>query len=99
MADLRPIEYPEQLNRHTLTEQELANLTPPQQALAKDWNIINRKIDWMIHELVEQHNVLVQHDALLDTFKKWLWLSGLSIGGTGTVGGIIWAILKFGGHQ
>lgn len=98
MADLRPIEFPEHLNRHTLTEQELANLTAPQQALAKDWNIINRKIDWMIHELVEQHNVLVQHDALLETFKKWLWLSGLTLGGGGTIGASIWYILKHGGQ-
>ena len=94
MAEIRPIEFPEYLNRHTLTEQELAALTASQQALAKDWNIINRKVDWIIQELVEQHNVIVEHDKLLDTFKRWLWLSSLTVGGGGTIGGAIYLILK-----
>lgn len=98
MADLRSIDYPEHLNRHTLTEQELSNLTAAQQALAKDWNIINRKVDWIIQEMVAQHNILVEHDKLLDTFKKLLWLSGLTLGGGSAAGGVIWMLLKAGGH-
>lgn len=85
MAELKPIEYPDYLNRHTLTDQELLNLTESQKALAKDWNVINRKVDWIINEQVELHNILVEHDKLLEIWKKVLWLIGLSITATGIV--------------
>lgn len=83
MADLKPIEYPAHLLNHNLTEQELAPMSEQQRALAKDWNVLKRQIDWLVREAVEQHNVLVEHDNLLDTWKKWLWLSTLVAGGGG----------------
>jgi hypothetical protein len=65
--DIRNIEYPDHLNNHSLTEQELALLTTEgQRALAKDWNIINRKVDWLVHETVFVHNLVVAHDKSVE---------------------------------
>ena len=90
MADLKPIEFPSHLTVHNLSEQELGIMTPQQQALAKDWNIIKRQNEWMMARLVAIHNVMVEHDALLDIFKKVLWLVGL----LGASGGGIFMIFK-----
>ena len=94
MADLQPIK-PEDLNylnRHTLTQQELSGLDEGQQALAKDWNIINRKLEWMIHEQVFLHNTLVEHDRLLDLWKKIIWLFGMLFAVAGSVA-TFWKVL------
>lgn len=90
MADLKPIEYPAHLTVHNLTEQELGLLTPQQQALAKDWNIIKRQNEWILGTLVRVHNIQVEHDNLLDTFKKCLWLAGL----IGASGGGVFMLFK-----
>ena len=97
MAELRKIEYPrdiEYLNRPTLSEQEIANMSEIQRPLAKDWNVINNKMNWLIQETVTMHNILVEHDLLLDRFKKFLWLSGWLAGSTGGIGGLVYIILK-----
>lgn len=83
MADLREIEYPDYLNRHTLTEQELGSMNDQQQRIAKDWNIMGRKIDWLISAHVESRNLIVEHDRLLETWKKVMWISGILAGGGG----------------
>lgn len=79
------IQYPSHLNSHTLTEQELNALTTPgQQALAKDWNIINRKIDWLITNCVEHHNRMVEHEKSIENWNRIYWLLGLMAGGVVT---------------
>jgi hypothetical protein len=89
---MEKIEYPHHLNKHSLSEQELALLnTPESKALAKDWNIINRKVDWLIKETVVVHNILVEHDRVLETWKRVYWLGGLLIGS----GGVIAFIIRF----
>jgi len=97
MANLQKLDYPrdvEYLNRHSLSEQELAPLTEQQKALSIDWNIMNKKMDWLIREAVLVHNVLADHDGLLDTWKKFLWLFTLIAGSTGGIWGLIYAIMK-----
>lgn len=93
--DLDKIEFPEYLNRHTLTDQELAALaTPGQQALAKDWNVLNRKMDWLITKVVFIHNQLADHDRQLEIWKRVYWLICLC---GASLTGII-AILKMLGY-
>lgn len=86
MADLKPIEYPHHLNETNLTEQELVNLSPSQQALAKDWNVVNRKLDWTMNRIVELYNLIVEHDHLLDIWKFWIKLASVLFGTSGLVG-------------
>ena len=67
-------------------------MTEAQRALAKDWNVIKRQMEWSLERQVEQYNLLVQHDVLLETWKKWLWISSILLGGsTGT--GLLWWFL------
>ena len=96
MANLQRLDPSEveHLNRHSLSEQEMAPLTEQQKALAKDWNIMNKKMDWLIRETILIHNVLADHDALLDTWRKFLWLFTLIIGSTGGIGGLGYIIIK-----
>lgn len=101
MADLKPIEFPDELKRHNLTEQELAPLTPQQQALAKDWNVIKRQSDWMIQHIVNIHNIMVDHDKKLEDL--WFWFKLMTLltgGGSALVGAIIWLVKNSagGGH-
>lgn len=90
MADLEPIHYPEHLNQHSLTEQELASLSPAQQAMAKDWNILRRQMEWNTNQLVRIHNILVEHDKSLEIWKRVIWLGSVVI----SISGIVLAIIK-----
>lgn len=92
MADLKPIEFPEDLRAHNLSEQELSPLTQQQQALAKDWNVIKRQNEWMISQIVAIHNIMVDHDRVLEAWKFWFRLLAI-LGGGGT--GVIYAIIEF----
>jgi hypothetical protein len=97
MADLKPIEFPEELKRHNLSEQELSPLTPQQQALAKDWNVIKRQIEWIINHDVMLHNILADHDKKLEDL--WFWFKVVTIltGGGGSLIGIITWLTKASG--
>jgi hypothetical protein len=97
MADLKPIEFPEELKRHNLSEQELSPLTPQQQALAKDWNVIKRQMEWIINHDVMLHNILVDHDKKLEDL--WFWFKVVTIltGGGGSLIGIITWLTKASG--
>lgn len=81
MASLRPIDYPKHLDIPTISEHELArmsaNMTPDQVALAKDWNIIRNKQDWMIRQYIDDRNVLVEHDIALTNLNRVYWLAGV----------------------
>lgn len=97
MADLKPIEFPEELKRHNLSEQELSPLTLQQQALAKDWNVIKRQMEWIINHDVMLHNILVDHDKKLEDL--WFWFKVVTIltGGGGSLIGIITWLTKASG--
>jgi hypothetical protein len=82
MADLHKLDKPGHLNEHNIPMQELEWMTKEQQALAKDRNIMNRKLDWLIDQTVQIQHILVAHDQLLDQVKKWIWLGSVSVGGT-----------------
>jgi hypothetical protein len=102
MADMKPIELPEELKRHNLTEQELTPLNEPQRAIAKDWNVMKRQVEWTVYHVVEVHNIMVDHDKKLEDLWFWFKLITLLTGGGGTlVGLIIWAVKSSaggGGH-
>lgn len=91
--DISEIDYPEHLNEHNLTQQELEELTTlGSRARAMDLNIINRKIDWLIRETVFCHNLLVRHDQAIEIWRRVYWLFGLvggSIVGLLTIGKIL----------
>lgn len=91
MADLERIKFPDHLNEHNLTAQQLAILTPEQQAIAKDWNVLTRKMDWVIEQQVMSYNILVKHDDLLELWRKVVWL-GILVGGSG---GILAVLVRF----
>lgn len=60
--------------RHSLTEQELTDmLSVPdgarKAALAKDWSIINQKLDWLIERTIKTNNTLVEHDRIYQFLK------------------------------
>ncbi len=98
MADLKEITYPEYLRVHNLSEQELAPLTPQQQALAKDWNVIKRQQEWMISHIVTIHNIAVDHDKTLETWKFWFKIVTMFTGGGGgLLAAIYWVAHKGGG--
>ena len=98
MAELKPITFPEHLRHHNLSEQELAPLTDQQKALAKDWNVIKRQSEWMVNEIVELHNIMVEHDAALATWKFWFKVvTTITGGGTGLLALIYWALKQSGG--
>jgi len=96
VADLRPIEFPDDLRTHNLSEQELAPLSPQQQAIAKDWNIMKRQSDWMVNRIVEIHNILVEHDKALDQWKFWLKIGSILASLSGAV--LVWLLKSGGGH-
>lgn len=91
MADLKPIIFPEDLRAHNLSEQELSPLTPQQQALAKDWNVIKRQNEWTISQIVAIYNIMVDHDKMLEAWKFWFRLLAI-LGGGGA--GLIYAIVE-----
>jgi hypothetical protein len=97
MADLNPIKFPDELRNHNLTEQELAPLTPQQQALAKDWNVIKRQIEWTMGHVVTIHNLMVEHDRALETWKLWLKVGGFLVGGGSGVAYVIVKLINGGG--
>lgn len=93
MADLKPIEFPEELKRHNLTEQELAPLNDPQRALAKDWNVMKRQVEWSVNHIVDLRNLAVDHDKKLEDLWFWFKLMTMLTGGGGAlVGAIIWVV-------
>lgn len=94
MADLKAIKFPEDLREHNLSEQELAPLTPQQQALAKDWNVIKRQSEWTMNKIVDIHNLLVEHDSLLEQWKFWLKMLTIVSAGGGGVSGLLYFLLK-----
>ena len=94
MADLKPIEFPEELRHHNLSEQELAPLNDQQRALAKDWNVIKRQNEWLIYRVVDIHNVIVEHDRALDTWKFWLKVFTIASSGSGALGAVLYFFSK-----
>lgn len=94
MADLKPIEFPEDLRFHNLSEQELSPLTPQQQALAKDWNVIKRQNEWMISQIVVIYNIMVDHDRILEAWKFWFRLLAILTGGGTGVAALLYAVLE-----
>lgn len=98
MADLKPIAFPEHLKTHNLSEQEQAGMTDAQKALARDWNIIKRQNEWMMLQIVEIRNIVVDHDSSLDTWKYWFkTISLLTGGGSGLLAVIYWVVKHGGG--
>lgn len=89
--ELDEIEYPKHLDEHTLSAQELALMTEQQRPLAKDWNVINRKMDWILRDHVLLRNAVAQQGRLL---KKWEFTTWL-VGGLLAVSGLIFALLKY----
>lgn len=99
MADLKSIEFPEELKRHNLTEQELAPLNDQQKALAKDWNVMKRQVEWTVNHVVDLHNLAVDHDRKLGDLWFWFKLMTTLTGGGSALGGIIyWVLTKGSGH-
>lgn len=94
MADLKPIEYPDDLRAHNLSEQELVKLSPGDQALAKDWNVIKRQNEWMGGQIVTIYNIMVEHDKLLDTWKFWFRLLAILTGGGTGMAGLIYGLAE-----
>lgn len=92
--EIERIEFPEHLNHHTLSAQELANLNNDlgKIALATDWNVMGRKLDWLIGEAVFIHNTIARHDQLLEIWKRCLWLGSITCG---AIGGILTIIKLF----
>jgi hypothetical protein len=88
MANLEKIDYPDHLNTPDIPHSDLVRMTPEQQALAKDWNVMGRKIDWTMRKVVVIYNLQVDHDNLLNTVRNLKWVAGLAFGG-GTVGGVV----------
>lgn len=97
MADLKPIEFPEELKRHNLSEQELAPLNEQQKALAKDWNVMKRQMEWLINHQVTVHNLLVDHDKELVDMRFWFKLISLVFGGGAGVVGVVYWLAKSSG--
>jgi hypothetical protein len=73
----------------TLSEQEIEALNPGQRAMAKDWHLVNKKLDWIITKVIENNNAIVEHDEILETHRTFIKLfkfvipivaSGLVIG-------------------
>lgn len=56
----------------TLSEQEIELLNPGQKAMAKDWHLVNKKLDWIITKTIEHNNALVDHDGILDTHRTFI---------------------------
>jgi hypothetical protein len=99
MADLKRLEFPDELRHHSLSEQELSPLSPAQQALAKDWNVIKRQTEWTMNKVIDIHNLMVDHDRELETVKFWIKLVSFGFGGGGSIIGFLYFIsTKFGGH-
>lgn len=53
----------------TLSEQEIEALNPGQQAMAKDWHLVNKKLDWIVNQTVRNQNDIVEHDDILETHR------------------------------
>lgn len=94
MADLRPIEFPDELKRHNLSEQELAPLNDQQKALAKDWNVMKRQVEWVVNRTVDLHNLAVDHDKKLEDLWFWFKLMTTLTGGGGALAGAIYWLAK-----
>lgn len=94
MADLKPIEFPDELKRHNLSEQELAPLNEQQKALAKDWNVMKRQVEWVVNRTVDLHNLAVDHDKKLEDLWFWFKLMTMLTGGGGALVGTIWWVVK-----
>lgn len=97
MADLKPIEFPDELKRHNLSEQELAPLNDPQRALAKDWNVMKRQMEWLINHHVELHNLAVDHDKKLTDLWFWFKVVTTVFGGGGGMFAVIYWLAKSAG--
>jgi len=69
-----------------------ANMSPEQIALAKDWNIMLNKVNWMIRQYIEDRNVLVEHDSQLTNIGRIYWLGGILL-----IPGNFWMIAKLAG--
>ncbi len=98
MADLRNLEFPDDLRQHNLSAQELEPLTPQQQALAKDWNVIKRQSEWTMQKILVIHNLLVDHDLAIEAWKFWFKLTTMLTGGGAGLVAIIYWVAKQGGH-
>lgn len=90
MSKLKRIEEaPRELFKHGLTEQELLALSPDKAAIAKDWNIANKKLDWLIREYIELHNCIVDYIALLDALKVATKVTAYVLATAGGIGMIL----------
>lgn len=86
--------------QHKLSEQELDALTPAQQAMAKDWSVINCKIDWLIDQTLniqtDQQKVTAQqtiHAEQLKVLRMVLKIVGWFIpSGLVMLGAIAWLV-------
>ncbi len=52
------------------------------QALAKDWSKSTQKLDWLIREVVFQHNLLVDLEKSVESWKFIVKLSGAVVAGS-----------------
>jgi hypothetical protein len=82
-------EPPREIFQHGLTEQELLALPPDKAAMAKDWNIANKKLDWLIREFIDLNNFLVEFLGVLEGIKTITKVVGYVIASAGGIYGLL----------
>lgn len=96
--ELQKIKLPKEWDEPKFSQQELADLSEQsvgRQAMAKDWRLLAQRVDILGPIAIENRDVLVEHDKLLEDWRRTIWLLKL-LGWSGSILAFLSILKMFG---